>query len=211
MNIDSFILIGGSSSRMGRDKALVELSGQTLAERARGTVQEAFTDGRTTFVAANEVQFGIEAIRGGGPFVFDLVEGRGPAGGLYTALAHAQTEWIFILACDYPFLTKEMIQLLAGYISSDIGAIVPEQDDGRLQPLCAFYKAAATRSVVEEIVERPRVPPAMHEIVGKLSPRVVSFAEYAHLAGAKDFFINVNTASDLAEAQEIERKLSPGK
>src|SRR6476619_1478962 len=99
MNIDSFILIGGRSSRMGRDKALVELGGQTFAERALTTVHEAFPDSRVTFVAANEAQFGIEAIRGGAPFVFDLVEVRGPLGGIHAALSYAQTPWIFVMAC----------------------------------------------------------------------------------------------------------------
>jgi len=207
MNIDSFILIGGRSSRMGRDKALVELSGQTLAQRAMTTVREAFPNNRITFVAANEAQFGIEAIRVGGPFVFDLVEARGPLGGIHTALAYSQTDWIFVLACDYPFVSREIIDSLAGLISDNVGAVVPEQADGRLQPLCAFYKTAIARPVVEDIIGRPRVPPPMHEIVKELSPRLVSFAEYAQLTGAKDFFININTAPDLAGAHEIERKL----
>jgi molybdopterin-guanine dinucleotide biosynthesis protein A len=211
MTIDSFILIGGRSSRMGRDKALVEFGGQTLAERAMNTVSEALPEAKVTFVAANQVQFGVEAIRGGGPFVFDLVEGRGPAGGIYTALAHAQTDWIFVLACDYPFVSKEIIFFLSSLISEKFGAIVPEQEDGRMQPLCAFYKTDAARPVIEEIVDRPRVPPPMHEIVMDLSPRLVKYAEYDHLGGAKDFFININNASDLEEAREIERKLLPEK
>jgi molybdopterin-guanine dinucleotide biosynthesis protein A len=172
------------------------------------TVRGAFPDGRITFVAANEAQFGIEAIRGGGPFVFDLVEGRGPLGGVYTSLAYARTEWIFVLACDYPFVSTEIIRFFAGFISDDFGTIIPEQADGRLQPLCAFYKTTTARPVVEEIIDRPRVPPPMHEIVNELSPRIVSFVEYAELTGAKDFFLNVNDPSDLAAAHEIERKLS---
>jgi molybdopterin-guanine dinucleotide biosynthesis protein A len=211
MSVDSFILIGGRSSRMGRDKALVELGGNTLAERAMSTVSKALPETKATFVAANEVQFGIEAIRGGGPFVFDLVEGRGPVGGIYTALAHAQAEWIFVLACDYPFVSTEIIVFLRSLISDEFGAIVPEQEDGRMQPLCAFYNIAAARAVIDEIVDRPRVPPPMHEIVKELDPRIVKYAEYAHLEGAKDFFININSASDLDAASEIERKLSPEK
>lgn len=211
MSIDAFILIGGRSTRMGRDKALIEFGGKTLAERAMKTVSTALPVARVTFVAATEVQFGIEAIRGPGPFVFDLVEGRGPVGGIYTALAHAQTDWIFVLACDYPFISKELIHLLAGQIVDEHGVIVPEQEDGRLQPLCAFYKTAAARPIVEEIVERPRVPPPMHEIIKQLSPRVVRYGEYADLEGAKRFFLNINNETDLDAASEIERKLSPEK
>jgi len=211
MNIDSFILIGGRSGRMGRDKALVELGGQTFAERALTTVHEAFHDSRVTFVSANEAQFGIEAIRGGAPFVFDLVEGRGPLGGIHAALSYAQTPWIFVMACDCPFVTAELLRLVVSFCSDEFGAVVPEQADGRLQPLCALYKTATARPIVEEIIDRPRVPPPMHEIVKELSPRLVGLADYAHLTGAKDFFLNINDSSDLATAHQKERKLSPKK
>jgi molybdopterin-guanine dinucleotide biosynthesis protein A len=211
MNIDSFILIGGRSSRLGRDKAVVEFGKQTLAQRAFLTTTDALPTSRVTFVAANEVQFGIEAINSGGPFIFDLVPDRGPLGGLHAALAYAQTPWIFVLACDYPFVSSELIRLLTGRITDESGAVVPEQSDGRLQPLCAFYKTEIARPVVEEIIDRPRVPPPLHEIVKKLDPLIVSFSEVEHLVCADDLFTNVNTIQDLDHAREIERKLSARK
>src|SRR3954471_23320778 len=149
MNIDSFILIGGRSSRLGRDKAVVEFGKQTLAQRAFLTTTDALPTSRVTFVAANEVQFGIEAINAGGPFIFDLIPDRGPLGGLHAALAYARTPWIFVLACDYPFVTSELIRFLTDKVSDNCGAVVPKQDDGRLQPLCAFYKTEAARPLVQ--------------------------------------------------------------
>ena len=207
-DIDAFILIGGRSSRLGSSKAHVKLGSETLAKRAFQTVSRSVPEGRVTFVAANDAQFGIEAIRSGGPFIFDLIPDRGPLGGLHAALAYAKSEWIFVLACDYPFVSAEFISLLAEYVSEDFGAVVPEQSDGRLQPLCAFYRTAAARPVVEEIIEWPRVPPPLHEIVSRLNPRTVHPAEYAHVRGADEQFTNINTASDLEAAREIERKLS---
>jgi len=200
IEIDAFILIGGQSSRMGRDKALVRLGGKTLAERALSTVRAALPDGRATFVARNAAQFGIEAIIAGAPFVFDLIEGRGPLGGLHTALSYARTEWIFVMACDYPFVTPELIELLRSQIADEFGAVVPEQADGRLQPLCAFYNVMAARPIVEEIIERPRVPPPMHEIVDRLNSRVVSYSEYSELEVSSGLFANINTPDDLADA-----------
>ena len=208
IDIDAFILIGGRSSRLGRDKAIAEIGGMTLAERAFKTTTEAFPNSRVTFVAANEAQFGVDAIAVGGAFIFDLIPDRGPLGGMHAALAYARTRWLFVLACDYPFVTSELIRFLAGKISDNCGAVVPEQDDGRLQPLCAFYKTEAARPVVQETIDRPRVPPPMNEIVKELEPCVVSFAESSHLPGASDFFVNVNTQIDLDHAGEIERKLS---
>jgi molybdopterin-guanine dinucleotide biosynthesis protein A len=98
-------------------------------------------------------------------------------------------------------VSGELINLMAERVSDEFGAIVPEQQDGRMQPLCGFYKVSAARPVVEEIIERPRVPPPMHEIVDQLKPRVIKFEEYSFLDGSGDFFWNINTIEDLEKAQ----------
>lgn len=208
VQIDAFILIGGRSSRLGSDKAFVELGGKTLTTRAVDVVREAFPESRITIVAGNSTQFAIHAIAADVPFIFDLHEDRGPLGGLQAALAHSRTEWVFVLACDYPFVSPEFLRLLARYISPEFGSIVPEQSDGRLQPLCAIYRVEAARPVVEEIIARPRVSPPMHEVVERLDARIVKFDEYAHLGGADELFCNINTAADVERAREIEDRRS---
>jgi molybdopterin-guanine dinucleotide biosynthesis protein A len=209
--VDAYILIGGRSHRLGRDKASALLGGATLAQRAYRTVSEALPASRIAFVAGYETQFAIEAIAAGGRFIFDLITDRGPLGGLHAALADAQTPWIFVLACDYPFVTLDLVRSIAKQISNDHGAAVPMQQDGRLQPLCAFYKVQMARPLVQQIIDRPRVPPPLHEVVADLNPRIVESAEFADLAASDAFFININTADDLGLALEIERKLSAKK
>lgn len=198
---EAFILIGGKSSRLGTDKAFVELGGKTLLQTAVETVRNALPLERITSVAGSSTQFAINAITSDIPFIFDLQEGRGPLGGIHAALSYAQTPWIFVLACDYPFVSDELINLMAERVSDEFGAVVPEQQDGRMQPLCGFYKVGAARSVVEEIVERPRIPPPMHELVNQLNPRVIKFDDYSFLHGAGDFFMNINTIEDLEKAR----------
>src|SRR6476659_6598378 len=105
---EAFILIGGRSSRLGTDKAFVELDGMTLAERAVANVQRGLSPQRITMVAGSSTQFATEAIIADVPFIFDLYEGRGPLGGLHSALAYARTPWIFVLACDYPFVSTAL-------------------------------------------------------------------------------------------------------
>jgi molybdopterin-guanine dinucleotide biosynthesis protein A len=192
---------------MGRDKAFVNFAGKGMAERALTTAREAFPTGRVTFVAGNAVQFGVEAIRTGVPFIFDLIEDRGPLGGLHAALSHAQTNWIFVLACDYPFITGELMRLLAELVTDEFGAVIPEQTDGRLQPLCTMYRTAVARTVVEDAIQMPRVPPPLHEIVRQLDPRIVKPGEYSHLAGAETFFVNINSHDDLEKAKKINANL----
>jgi len=203
MDIEAYILIGGRSSRLGTDKAFVQIGETTLAERALNTVRESLIASRTTFVAGSETQFAIQAIGLDAPFTFDLVEGRGPLGGLHAALSYTQSEWIFLLACDYPFISPELIKLLADEISNDSGVVVPVQPDGRLQPLCAFYNVKEVRPKVDEIIHAPRVPPPMRDIVNAINPKLVTHAEYAHLVGSEQFFANVNTAGELNEIKKL--------
>jgi len=200
--MDSFILIGGRSSRLGNDKAFVDIQGRTLLQRAIDVVNETHTSERITAIAGNSTQFATEAIVGDVPFIFDLHEGRGPLGGLHAALSYAKSSWIFLLACDYPFVSAELIRMLAARIDDKFGAIVPQQQDGRLQPLCAFYDVETARPIVEAILGRPRVTPPMHEIVTSLNPLIVRFDEYAYLDGAGELFVNINTVDDLERARQ---------
>jgi molybdopterin-guanine dinucleotide biosynthesis protein A len=211
IDCDAYILIGGRSSRFGRDKAMVEFDGKTLAQRAYATVSTALPDSRTTFVAANEAQFAIAAALAGGRFIFDLIPDRGPLSGLHAALADTQKPWIFVLACDYPFMTVEFVRFLANNVTDDHGSVVPEQPDGRLQPLCAFYKKSIAASLIEEMIQRPRATPSMHDVVSQLDPLIVKPSEYGHLDGSADMFSNINTPLELNMAREIKRKLLPGK
>jgi molybdopterin-guanine dinucleotide biosynthesis protein A len=201
---EAFILIGGRSSRLGTDKAFVRFGGMTLAERAVDVTRRALSPERVTMVAGSSTQFAIDALAIDVPFIFDLYEDRGPLGGFHAALAYAQTPWIFVLACDYPFVSPEMIGFLAANIDDRFGAVVPEQKDGRMQPLCGFYNVAKARPIVEDILQRPRVSPPMHEIVTELDPRIVRFDEYEHLAGSEDLFVNINTSEDLENAKRFE-------
>ena len=200
-NIEAFILIGGRSSRLGTDKAFVELGGRTLAERAVENVRSGISPGQITMVAGSSTQFAIGALTSDVPFIFDLYKGRGPLGGLHAALAYARTPWIFVLACDYPFVSGELVLLLADSVDDEFGAVVPQQQDGRIQPLCGYYKVETARPIVDEIIERPRVSPPMHEVVDLLSPAVVVFEEYRHLDGSDEFFMNINTIEDLERAR----------
>ena len=202
-DLDAFILIGGRSSRFGSDKSRAMFDGKTLAERAVDSVRNGLPSSRITAVARSSTQTAIEAIALDVPFIFDLIEDRGPLGGLHAALANAKSSWIFLLACDYPFVTGDLISGLAGMISDRFGSIVPIQSDGRPQPLCAFYDVSVARPIVDAILTGPRVPPPMYEVVEQLQPRLVRYNEYRHLLRQDDPFVNVNTVQDLRLATKI--------
>jgi molybdopterin-guanine dinucleotide biosynthesis protein A len=195
MNIDAYILAGGRSTRFGSDKALAVIDGMTLAERAYTRISDAFGKENVCFVARDEQSFTAEAKRLDAAVVFDAIEDRGPIGGLYTALTHASTEWIFLFACDLTDVTWSYISALKRKISEKYDAVIPEQPDGKLQPLCAFYNVARTLPIVREMLSEDGKAPAMMSVIDRLETRIAKDNEFVIYPPVR--FTNVNYPSDI--------------
>ncbi len=201
MDLDAFILIGGRSSRLGVDKAFVELGGETLATRSADLVESALSPSRITFVTGSEGQFKTDLLSSlGHPVINDLKPGFGAWSGVYAALAHAQSEWTFIFACDLPFVSIELLQLLGGFANGETEAVVSRQPDGLLQPLCGFFRTLLTLAVAEAVITGQSSLPPLNSIFGDLKTRIVEPDEYSHLPNAEKLFLNINTENDLAAA-----------
>src|SRR5947209_5970692 len=196
LEIEGFILVGGASSRMGTDKALLELGGRTFVERIHAALSSVTT--KVSLVGAKErfAQWPVAL-----PIVPDVHVKWGALGGLHAALAACRAEWAAVVACDLPFVTGELFVRLAS-LRQNFDAIVPVQPDGRQQPLCALYRSATCRRLAEELIaEGARRPRALLE---RVRTRMVAFDELSAACGSSDFFINVNTPEDHANA--IRRK-----
>jgi molybdopterin-guanine dinucleotide biosynthesis protein A len=141
------------------------------------------------------------------PFIFDLYLGRGPLGGLYSSLASAETKWAFVLACDYPFVSAELIEFIKQQISDEYETIIPVQQDGRLQPLCGFYRDQPWLSILQEILDRPRISPPLYQLCEDANSRRLTYAEYSWIPNSENLFLNINTKEDLDKAVELEHKL----
>ncbi|HTH50305.1 MAG TPA: molybdenum cofactor guanylyltransferase [Pyrinomonadaceae bacterium] len=189
MDLEAFILIGGRSTRFGRDKAFVEFKGETLAGRVARVVQSAFPDRAIHFVAASENQFGSKIKDLEWPVVYDRRSGFGGWSAVDAALTNSRSEWTLVLACDLPFVTPELLRSLANEESDDVDAVVPRQTDGRLQPLCAFYRTSPAGRAVGDIFAQG----------GRLPPLVSIFDELTHsvVAAGDDVLRNVNSPADL--------------
>jgi molybdopterin-guanine dinucleotide biosynthesis protein A len=201
MDVDAYILIGGRSSRFGTDKAFVEFEGETLAGRAARIVEIALAPVRLTFVAASNTQFSPELSNSlDRPLIADVRQGFGAWSGIHAALNDASSEWTFIFACDLPFVSVEFLKLLAGLPAEDHEAVVPRQNDGHLQPLCAYYSTQRALAVVEELLTDEDPLPPVNAMFYKLSTYVVEPQQYGHVAAADKLFLNINSQVDLMAA-----------
>ena len=100
-----YILVGGKSSRLGRDKALVEVGGRPLVLRVTHAVQTAVDE--VTLVGAPE-KYGHLGLR----VIPDHVTGFGPLAGILAALEDTSRPWNLVAACDMPNLTPEFLGFL---------------------------------------------------------------------------------------------------
>ena len=107
MQAAGFVLAGGGSTRMGRDKALLPYRGTTLIEHVA----------RAVMAAA-----GCVTVRGdpdryrrlGYPVVTDQVPGCGPLSGICTALSVTSADWNLIAACDMPAISEATLRAMLG-------------------------------------------------------------------------------------------------
>jgi molybdenum cofactor guanylyltransferase len=103
-----------------------------------------------------------------------------------------------VVACDLPFVTGELLARLASMRDETTDAVVPLQEDGRVQPLCALYRARVCLGQVEELIREDELRP--RALLSRVRARRVAFGELRDLEGSTRFFLNVNTPEDYARA-----------
>ena len=197
-NPDGFVLIGGASSRMGRDKGQMSIGGRKLFERSAAALSSICLN-NVTLVGKPDFAHSFPVIPDVN--IDSTPHSRASIYGLYTALVFAKTPWIAVLACDLPFVTGALITRLAGYCSNEFDAIVPVQPDTKSQPLCAFYRREGCLPVVEALVGKGELK--IRGLLSSISTRFVEFDEIAALDGSADFFLNVNKPEDYQAAAAI--------
>ncbi|HUI57121.1 MAG TPA: molybdenum cofactor guanylyltransferase [Bryobacteraceae bacterium] len=136
-----YVLVGGLSSRMGRDKALLPYRGRTLVESVVQAVTLAA--GSATLVGNGQQYTDL-----GYPIIPDLYPGEGPLGGILTALADTAADWNLITACDMPALGSDFLRGLMDAAEQSGGdALIPAGPSGLLEPLCAVYHRRTARGL----------------------------------------------------------------
>jgi molybdopterin-guanine dinucleotide biosynthesis protein A len=144
-----FVLVGGQSSRMGKDKALLPYRGKTLVEHVASTVRDAA--GSVTLVGPADRYAGLAY-----SVVPDAVPECGPLGGILTALANSPADWNLIVACDMPSLTADFLRWLLAEAEEAAGdCLIPLSPSGLPEPLCGVYRSTCL-SAVRDAIEQNR-------------------------------------------------------
>jgi molybdopterin-guanine dinucleotide biosynthesis protein A len=188
--VAGFVLAGGQSTRMGRDKAFLELGGRTLLARAlslAGTVAEPV---RIVGVS--------ESFLAHGRVVEDVFPGRGPLGGIHAALRSSAAELNLMLAVDLPSVEPRFLAYLVNAARQSSAVVTLPHAAGGWQPLCAVYRREF-RTIAEQSLREGSN--RIDRLLVRVEIRVIAEEELEGGGFSSTIFRNLNTPEELERAE----------
>lgn len=187
------ILAGGQSSRMGRNKALIEFRGEPLIQRLARRMQDWF---QQVIVVTNSPElYGFLGL----PLVGDRIPGLGPLGGLEAGLSSCEHDHAFFCATDMPFVSEALVRYMVG-LAPEYDVVVPMLG-GEYEPMHAVYSRSCLPWVTEKLDSRRL---RLLSIYDQARLRVVDEAEIRRFGDPERLFFNCNTPEDLNRARAWE-------
>jgi molybdopterin-guanine dinucleotide biosynthesis protein A len=197
---------------MGRDKALLEISGSTLIERAAALCAPLV--GSVTLVGdpLRYARFGL-------PTLADRWPGAGPLGAIATALAAAHQPWCLVLACDMPNVTAPWLEWLLARATNPasvaialrapfpnavdpdafaLDGFIPDTNRG-LEPLCAVYRAACAPTLAAALDFGVR---KVTDGLARINTEFIGEKVWRNFSPDGDLFHNLNTWEDYLIAKK---------
>lgn len=187
--ITGAILAGGRNSRFGEEKALAKINGTRIIDRILTAMKDVFK--KNIIITNNENLYKEFKIK-----VFpDMIEGKGPLMGIYTALHHSPTD-IFVTACDMPFIDASVIRKIVDSLE-DYDAVIPKYN-GKLQFLHAAYSLRCINAFKERLDGGSL---RLKDIVKDLNCKIIE--EFKFEENLLSPFFNMNTPDDFALVKDF--------
>ena len=183
--VSVILLTGGSSRRMGTDKASVKLGNDTLLDFQLAQIPT----GVPTIVVGEAVAARPEVV-----FTREDPPGSGPVAAVSAGLAHTRTSEVVLLAVDAPFALPQLLRL---HLDPDDTALIPQDLAGKPQYLAGLYRSTALQAALDGLGDPTNT--SMRELITHL-PQAKYFALTPENA---DYFMDLDTPEDLAAAQAL--------
>ena len=188
MRAAGFVLVGGRSSRMGQDKALLQGRSGLLVEEVSEQVRAAAGSVALIGDPQRYQRLGYECLP-------DRHPGLGPLAGIEAALLSGRGDRNLIVACDMPGLRSAWLhRLLAESAETGSPCTVLLDGKGVMQPLCAVYRSGCLPAIQSAVRERRL---KLLNVVDELSPRTMAISQPV---------FNVNTPEEWAAWQDAEAR-----
>ena len=181
------ILAGGKSSRMGFDKQMLMDEGRRLVEKVIETLREEFSD--IIVITAKP-----ELYEGMGVRLFrDEYEGKGPLAGVHAALSHAQSQYVYLLACDMPVVSLPFVRHMKERIRETGADICACKFNDRMETFNTFY----SRSLLPDVTHRLETGnSSLFRFIYGNQTCVIEQEDAARFDQELSMFTNINTRSE---------------
>lgn len=198
-DITGIILCGGKSSRMQTNKALLKLGDKTVIEIVAAKLKSIFNEVLISANNCNEYDF-LNL-----PVVNDYFVGKGPLAGIHSALKYSSTDKNFIISCDMPLISVELIKYLIN-LNSEKSILLPKSNR-RIQQLCGIY----SKSVIDEIEnifklseKDKNIKGSVYELLERASNEIIDVDDLNFYS--KNIFLNMNSPEDYELIKDIYEK-----
>ena len=187
------ILIGGMAKRAGGfPKYLFRVGELSFLERQIIIMRECTEE--ILVISRDEEQIASLPKHPGVIQICDIKKGIGPSGGIQAGAYYAKGEYFFVTACDMPMISCQIISFLfessAGY-----DAAVPLWEDGKIEPLCAVYRAEAVLQYYKKSSAR-----RLTSLVENINAKMIPVIELRKFDKDLKTFLNIN---DIASFEDL--------
>ena len=160
----AIILAGGQSSRMGKDKASLEISGKSMVERILFKLSPLVDEVVVIRAPGQNMPSIPEELKDKIRVGWDSVKGRGPLQGIVDALPllNSTIDKVFILTCDLPYITTEWLQTLKDVMTDEFDFVCTEENEID-NPLLAIYRRPVLEPASKLLSEGQRRPISLWE------------------------------------------------
>lgn len=203
-SVTGVILAGGTSRRMGQNKALIQLGDDSLIGHVIRRIAPV-TDERLLVTNTPD-----EYAHLGLPMRGDIVPDAGALGGIYTGLMSASYDAVLCVACDSPFLVPKLLTYLTSVLEG-YDAVMPytypgnpanrnNSDQITLQTLCAVYSKRCL-SIIELMLQESEL--RVHALQERAAVKCISPEVWQAFDPDGISFFNINTPEDLMQADSF--------
>jgi len=150
--VTSIVLAGGTSRRMGRDKALLPIDGRPMI---RSLIQRLIPLSRDIIVSLSDGDRHEElkqALPAGVRVVYDERPGQGPLMGIYAGLKASETDVNLVIACDIPEVDPGFVTEMRSY-TADHDVVASVDSEGRTNALLAMYRRSVIPLIRKQLDE----------------------------------------------------------
>lgn len=195
MSLGALILMGGRNSRMGGNvKGLLKINEITFLQQIMNNLED-FTN---IYLSVSK-RFSSEEIKRyeemGLSVIVDIYDDIGPIGGMYSSLKNCKEDYLFITACDMPFINKNLINELQSHLKENVDIVISSKNE-LLYPLGAIYSKNVL-PFMEEMIKNKEYKPLK---LIRNSNFIEVPLECTNLSD--DVFKNINTPEDYEELIE---------